>query len=413
MSPLSDKVKKASAQDLDPGKLLDKGKERKFRSRSIGLVRSHSTLEEIPFSMATSISTGLHVVMPFLLAGLVALILFLVSWLLHINLWDWFKPKEDKKDIEFTLVPDTHAKAPEKAKFFGEHNQEAGGKTDSKKPVEAIEKPAPASPTQSAAPTQQEQKPSPQTTQTQPAPQPQKQQQQQPKKSPMDPPKKQEESQEQPPEPKKPPLKQPKKIEKAPDAVFTPTIPMPKAPDVKGPPTPQFHADSGPIPEKSASSSAPPSGPVSIPMNGAMLSHASGHPGVPRAGSAPGGQTGNPEEGPGKTAGVSVREADFGPYMSELKRRLTRNWRPPRGEQTKRVVLKFEIGRDGRLMNIEVNHTSGEPLADEAAINAVKLSAPFRQLPPEFQGESVPILFTFDYTVYGSNSGAKFDRVPR
>lgn len=403
---LSEKVKQVSPDGEGQSPRLT-------RRSTIGLIRMQSQLKEIPLKTATSISTGLHVVLPVLLVGLTLLIMFLISWLLHFNFMDWFKPKDQPKDIEFVLVDDNHAKKPEKAKFKGEFNQEAGGKHDPKKPVEALSKP-------SAAADPQEEQPEPQK-QAQPTPpakqppQPQKQtvaQKPQPEK-PVEKPQEKppEKLAEKTPEPPKPPVKQPTKV-KTPTEPFTPTIPMPMVSDLKGPAIPKALTPQGPI-AASTSSSSSNSGPVSLPASGTALAQTSGRPSQASAASAAGGHSGNPEEGPGKKPGVSVREADFGPYMSELKRRLTRNWHPPRGELTKRVVLKFEIARDGRLLSMEVNRTSGEPLADEAAMNAVKLSAPFRQLPPEFQGESVPVLFTFDYTVYGGGGTPKFQQVTR
>lgn len=371
------------------------------RFTGIGLVRSQGTLKELPFKWATAMSAALHVLGPVALAGFIALLLFLLSILLNINFWDWFKPKEKLPDVEFTIVQDTQAKKPEKAKLSGEFNQEAGGKKDPKKDISPMEKPSPATKAEQASPVQQAVKPQPQVPKTPPPAPPKKEvAQKQPQEQPQP---------QKPVEPPKPPVKKPMKAQTAPTPAFTPTIPIPIASALTGPPTPKMATPQGPISHQGSRSSS--SGPVSIPSNGALASAASGHPGIPHASSMGGGAVGNPEEGPGKRPGVSVREADFGPYMSELKRRLTRNWKPPRGNETKRVVLKFEIGRDGRLLSLEVNRTSGEPLADEAAINAVKLSAPFRELPPEFQGQSVPILFTFDYTVYGNS--AKFERVSR
>lgn len=117
------------------------------------------------------------------------------------------------------------------------------------------------------------------------------------------------------------------------------------------------------------------------------------------------GNVGNPSPGnPNGIPGIdAIKEPDFGPYMKELQRRIKMNWEPPKGNESKRVVLLFSIARDGRLLNVQVNKSSGLQAADDAAINAVKLTAPFKALPPEFRGEKVEILFTFDYTVFGVN----------
>lgn len=104
--------------------------------------------------------------------------------------------------------------------------------------------------------------------------------------------------------------------------------------------------------------------------------------------------------------GLAVKSsADFGPYMARLKQRLRRNWHPPRGKSSKTVEVRFVVDRDGKLLALKINDSSGDADADEAALEAVRISAPFSPLPPDFKGSSIPILFTFDYTVYGS-SGA-------
>lgn len=111
---------------------------------------------------------------------------------------------------------------------------------------------------------------------------------------------------------------------------------------------------------------------------------------------------GNPGGGGGRPGIDAIKEPDFGPYMRELQRRIKMNWDPPKGNESKRVVLLFKIAKDGRLLSCSVFKSSGLQNADAAALNAVKLAAPFRPLPPEFKGQSIDIQFTFDYNVFGA-----------
>ena len=111
---------------------------------------------------------------------------------------------------------------------------------------------------------------------------------------------------------------------------------------------------------------------------------------------------GNPGGGGGRPGIDTIKEPDFGPYMKELQRRIKMNWDPPKGNESKRVVLLFKIAKDGRLLSCSVFKSSGLPNADNAAINAVKLAAPFRPLPPEYKGQNIDIQFTFDYNVFGA-----------
>ena len=89
--------------------------------------------------------------------------------------------------------------------------------------------------------------------------------------------------------------------------------------------------------------------------------------------------------------------------MRDLQRRIKMNWNPPKGNESKRVVLLFKIAKDGRLLTCSVFKSSGLQSADKAALDAVKLTAPFKPLPAEFKGQSIDIQFTFDYNVFGAS----------
>ena len=115
------------------------------------------------------------------------------------------------------------------------------------------------------------------------------------------------------------------------------------------------------------------------------------------------GNIGNPGGGGGAPGIDALREPDFGPYMRELQRRIKLNWDPPKGNESKTVVLLFKIAKDGRLLSCRVNKSSGLPTADQAALKAVELTAPFRPLPADFKGQSIDIQFTFDYRVFGAS----------
>lgn len=107
---------------------------------------------------------------------------------------------------------------------------------------------------------------------------------------------------------------------------------------------------------------------------------------------------GNKNDPPGVDA---IKEPDFGPYMQELQRRIKQSWHPPRGNESRQVVVAFQVSRSGQLNRIEITRSSGVPLADQAALAAVEQVFPFRSLPPEYTEEDIDIEFTFDYNVFG------------
>lgn len=122
-------------------------------------------------------------------------------------------------------------------------------------------------------------------------------------------------------------------------------------------------------------------------------------------------QYGSPGGGGGAPGVDALPEPDYGAYMAELQRRIKRNWNPPSAQEDKRVVVLFRIGKDGRLLSISLQESSGYSEADQAAMNAVRLSAPFRPLPLGHRGSDLPVQFTFDYNVLKGGGMASFRRL--
>ncbi|PWT97783.1 MAG: hypothetical protein C5B53_07560, partial [Candidatus Melainabacteria bacterium] len=133
-------------------------------------------------------------------------------------------------------------------------------------------------------------------------------------------------------------------------------------------------------------------------------------PSIPRAASGGGGGEGirgNPDanSNPGKAPSLAAQpDVDFGPYMADLQRRIKRAWFPPKGNESKRVVVVFKIHKGGELSNLRLERTSGVAIADQAALKAVENAAPFRPLPAG-ASDDVDIQFTFDYNVFQGGSG--------
>lgn len=359
--------------------------------------------EEISFEKA--------LVWAFILHPAVILILLLSSLILKflgIDFSLFNKPDLKPKDIEFVLVEKEAPPIDKNTKNRADKNSQAGGKHDPKRPVSLPQTAAPKAPAKKpTSPAPQKpaaQKPKPQVKpQQQAKPQPQQPVVQQPKQT----------------APQKPAPKP-----QAPKPTVTPSVPKPAVN-----PSSNFNI---PIPKSAIPQIAQPTtAPVtSAPKIGGSAGGSAGHGsaspsfspttsgrsgaggtgvgtgGGGRFSNATGsgsGNIGNP--GPGNPNGApgidAIKEPDFGPYMKELQRRIKMNWDPPKGNESKRVILLFSIARDGRLLNVKVHRSSGLPAADKAAIDAVKLTAPFRPLPPEFKGNSVDIQFTFDYNVFG------------
>jgi len=94
------------------------------------------------------------------------------------------------------------------------------------------------------------------------------------------------------------------------------------------------------------------------------------------------------------------KKPDWAKYMANVEKEVKKNWKPVKGDISRRVVILFKIGRDGKLLGAKVTESSGSGPVDNAALAAVKSSV-FKSLPPEYKDASVDIDFTFDYNVIG------------
>ena len=357
-----------------------------------------SAPEVIPIKKSLSISTALHPGV-ILLGWLITVALALMG----INLSLFKKPDVQlKKDIEFVLVDKEAKPRNPNTKNRADMDSRSGGVNDPKRKV-SMPSPTPKkASTPSPAPQKQKpvqkQQPAKKVVQQQPKQQqaPKQTQQQVAKPSPAKP---------APPtaRPSSRPMSAPTPSAK-PSTPFA--VPAPSAPVGKTLATGPIGGTSAPTGATSgtSSSSATSKSSGSYAPRPSLSPSSSGGSGSNLArGTSGTGNIGNPGGGGGAPGIDALREPDFGPYMRELQRRIKLNWDPPKGNESKRVVLLFKIAKDGRLLSCKVHKSSGLPSADQAALKAVELTAPFRPLPGDFKGQSIDIQFTFDYNVFGGS----------
>lgn len=362
--------------------------------------------EVIPIEKSFAISAALH-------PGVVLLIwlITVALALMGINLSLFKKPQAQlKKDIEFVLVDKEATPRNPHTKNRADMNSRSGGINDPKRKV-SMPSPAPKKPAKPSAAASSANKLI-------------KKQQQQIKQQNTQPKQAQPKQQSPKPAQQQTPVNKPSAAKPAPPTARPSAKPV-SAPTPTAKPSSPFAA---PIPKGAAPGKTLATGPVggtSAPTGAKSggTSGGSGHAGssyapkpsfspsaggsgsgqLGRSGQSGTGNMGNPGGGGGAPGIDALREPDFGPYMRELQRRIKMNWDPPKGNESKRVVLLFKIARDGRLLSCKVNKSSGLPSADQAALKAVELTAPFRPLPADFKGQSIDIQFTFDYNVFGAS----------
>lgn len=109
----------------------------------------------------------------------------------------------------------------------------------------------------------------------------------------------------------------------------------------------------------------------------------------------------------GKSSNFSdniLKEPDMSSYVTELQRRVKRNWAPPKGNDNEKVSLFLRIGKDGKLLVLNIKNISGNPDADNAAVYAVRQASPFRPLPSEYRVNYLDVILTFDYNMFSLGS---------
>jgi periplasmic protein TonB len=102
-------------------------------------------------------------------------------------------------------------------------------------------------------------------------------------------------------------------------------------------------------------------------------------------------------------AAPSAAASDLAEYLDGWRRRVERvgtaNF-PPQflGNTTLgRPTLEVVIGRDGRLDDIVIRHSSGDNTLDQAALNILRLASPFEPLPEKIAAKYASLRFAYEW----------------
>jgi protein TonB len=91
----------------------------------------------------------------------------------------------------------------------------------------------------------------------------------------------------------------------------------------------------------------------------------------------------------------------FAAYVTAVQQRISREWLQstvdPSLTWAPRVVVTFDILRDGTVTNIQLIQSSNNRSLDTSAIRAVQSSSPLMALPAAYSGSRVSVEFYFDY----------------
>lgn len=96
-----------------------------------------------------------------------------------------------------------------------------------------------------------------------------------------------------------------------------------------------------------------------------------------------------------------AKGVDFGWWLRRFVTHVKSNWFIPQIAQITpgRVVITFNIHRNGFITDIELLRSSGHRALDQAAINALRTSSPTVPLPPEYPDDKAFFTVTFIYSL--------------
>jgi outer membrane biosynthesis protein TonB len=110
-------------------------------------------------------------------------------------------------------------------------------------------------------------------------------------------------------------------------------------------------------------------------------------------------------------------DSRYNDYLERIRRLIKKNWGYPCVKNTATheceyrsasLVIEFGILKDGRLQFIDVRAASGASIYDDYALNAIRLSSPFPEVPPSMMvamrpgSSGIAILARFNYVLESS-----------
>ena len=99
---------------------------------------------------------------------------------------------------------------------------------------------------------------------------------------------------------------------------------------------------------------------------------------------------------------LDTKEKKYVSYFGRIKQQIQRAWIYPTQGTKKRlsgeVTLRFEISKEGNLLDLRLINTSGIDVLDINAIKAVKNAAPYYPFPKTISKKKLSILATFVYS---------------
>ncbi len=105
----------------------------------------------------------------------------------------------------------------------------------------------------------------------------------------------------------------------------------------------------------------------------------------------------------GEAIPLDTPEPKYQDYFNKVRERIKSKWVYPRPAGDRGIegelLIEFHIAKDGRLAFIELRHSSGTAILDDAALTAVKLAQPFPPVPDDIAKQTLAINGQFRYQI--------------
>jgi hypothetical protein len=116
----------------------------------------------------------------------------------------------------------------------------------------------------------------------------------------------------------------------------------------------------------------------------------------------------NPDQTAIAPPGITAQQDDlWGEYVAALEQSVYAAWDDIKIEDNYHPQVRITLTRDGAIAHLELRDPSGSTLADLAALEAVRLAAPFEPFPAEAPMDALIINLRFNYRLADPSSDAQ------
>jgi protein TonB len=112
-------------------------------------------------------------------------------------------------------------------------------------------------------------------------------------------------------------------------------------------------------------------------------------------------ETPKPRTAPSSSTKISAGKVVADYYLTMLQGKITRNWKQPSarftGGESPTARVSFTVLNSGSITNLRIVRSSNWSTIDQSAVQAVRDSAPFAELPSTYLGDRLDV--TIDFTI--------------